>query len=328
MKAPGLVIVWRINTHCNLGCPFCGYSRDLRRTRTAANPDQVIAFAALLRDYCAKYAREVLVSWLGGEPLMWPPLMNLSRQFKHGFHLRVGVTTNGTMLNSADMRQHVIADYDEITISIDGIGEFHDRARSAPGLYQELKDAIMSLRELKVRTGSGPLIRVNTLLMRTNIYQLERLCLSLAEWGVEELTFNQLGGVERPAFFADNRLLREHIEWLRHELPGIRERMAGLGLRICGSQRYLERIASTVHGVKIPIFDCKPGQSFLFIDEDGFIGPCSLTTKGYGERLDEVRSSEDLYQLSVRLAARKCEKMLAPCVDCMSTQMFGKFESA
>ncbi len=103
-----LVLVWRITEVCDLACPFCAYSRDLRRPRAAANPDDVLRFGALLGEYARAYRRNILVSWLGGEPLLWKPLLDLSHTFKHAFGLRVSVTTNGTALDSEPVRRRIV----------------------------------------------------------------------------------------------------------------------------------------------------------------------------------------------------------------------------
>lgn len=318
-----LIIVWRITEHCNLGCSFCGYSRFMNRPRMNADPEQALAFGRLLSEYRAQYGSEILVNWLGGEPLLWEPLRNISRIFKHEFHLRTGVSTNGTTLKSAHVRKHLIDDYDQVTISIDGLGGFHDSVRGTDGLHHHLQEGITCLKEMKVRSGRGPLIRVNTILMRNNIYMFEWLCHELCQWGVEELTFNPLGGAERPDFYETNKLLPEHVCWLRKRLPELRNRMLTMGLNICGSETYLEIILNSAYGINVPVTDCNPGKHFLFIDEEGFAGPCSFTARRYGEPLIEIKTPEDLHQLPARLAQRK----RVPCLDCKSNEVFGKFSS-
>ncbi|MBI3243524.1 MAG: radical SAM protein [Chloroflexi bacterium] len=325
MPDPELVVVWRITEHCDLGCAFCAYSRHLRRPRLSAGPAQVLAFGALLKEYATTYQRDVLVSWLGGEPLRWPPLFKVSHTFKNGFNLRLGVTTNGTALNSESVRRRLVEDFDQLTISVDGLGDFHDRGRDAPGLFEQLRLNIQSLSELKRNTGHGPLLRVNTILMRDNIRNFETLCRAVAEWGVQEITFNALGGRDRPEFFPDHRLLPEQVEQFCEALPGIRARMAQPGLTILGSEHYLERLQNWSLNLQSPISDCSPGQRFLFIDERGFIAPCSFTLQDYGIHLSEIRGPRDLAQLPSRLATRKRDKMSAPCFDCPSTHVFGKF---
>ncbi len=328
MSPPGLVVVWRVTEVCDLACRFCAYSRELRRSRATANPGDVLRFGALLGEYAATPSRDVLVSWLGGEPLRWPRLLDVSRAFKCEFNLRLGVTTNGTALGLASVRQRVVEDFDELTISVDGTGGVHDELRNAPGLYDQLRVAVASLREFRAALGRGPRLRVNTVLMRDNVRAFEDLCRAVAEWGVEELTFNALGGRERPEFYLNHGLRPEEVDWLRGALPGIRERAARWGLTILGSEKYLHRLASAAHGAAIPVDDCQPGQRFLFIDEHGFVAPCSFTVQGYGMPLSEIRTVDDLRRLPVHLTERKRAEMLVPCYDCPSTQVFGKFADA
>ena len=324
--APSLVVVWRISEQCGLACPFCAYSRELPRARALADPAQVLAFGARLGAYAAASGRSVLVSWLGGEPLDWKPLAELSRTFKHEFGLRVGVTTNGMALRSETVRRSLAVDYDEVTFSIDGVGALHDRLRGAPGLYQRLANGIRALRHMADKSGAGPRLKVNTVLMRDNLEQFEALCVEVAAWGVEELTFNALGGNDRPEFHPQHRLCPQQLAWLRAALPGIRARVAPLGMRISGSGAYFDRLETAAHGIAVPVADCGPGQRFLFIDERGVAAPCSFTGGGYGVSIDELIAPRDIEHLPRRFALLRQAAILAPCRDCLSTQVFGKFE--
>ncbi|HLF03201.1 MAG TPA: radical SAM protein [Anaerolineales bacterium] len=327
MVASKLVVVWRVTEVCDLACPFCAYSRELRRSRASADRGEALRFGALLGEYARKNQREALVSWLGGEPLLWKPIWDVSRAFRNQFGLRVSVTTNGTMLDSEEVRRCITEDFDEVTVSVDGVGPDHDRRRQTAGLYDRLEKNVRRLKEQRFISGRGPRIRVNTVLMRDSIHSFESLCVAVAGWGVEELTFNILGGRDRPEFFPGHSLQPEQIDSFRRELPRIRERAADLGLSILGSERYLDRLSATITNHQLPITDCSPGQSFLFVDERGFLAPCSFTTQGYGVHLSEIRAASDLQNLSARFAERKRAEMLAPCYDCHSTQVFGKFSS-
>jgi MoaA/NifB/PqqE/SkfB family radical SAM enzyme len=322
------VVVWRVTEHCDLACHFCGYSRRVPRARTLMEPEPGLAFGAVLGEYAREAQRQVLVSWLGGEPLRWPPVFDVSDVFKREFGLRVGATTNGTALASAEVRRRLIENFDQLTISIDGLGALHDTYRSASGLYARLRLHVVELRELKAQAGHGPRLRVNTVLMRENIHALEKFCRAMAGWGFEELTFNALGGRERPDFYRRHCLLPEHVDWLKRELPGLRARVAPLGLAVHGSERYLSRLAASAHDEHLPIADCSPGQQFLFVDEHGFIAPCSFTLREYGVHVSEIRSAADLRRLPATLAERRRQRPAPVCGDCPSTQVFGKFARA
>jgi MoaA/NifB/PqqE/SkfB family radical SAM enzyme len=324
MPGRELLVLWRVFEHCNLGCSFCGYSRHLVRPRTTADVRTLLHFGAILGEFANRHERGVTVSWLGGEPLLWPALMEVSATFQRQFDLRLSVTTNGLPLGNPKIRESLIEHYDHVTVSIDGIGAVHDGYRDMPGLFDRVREAVVALRE-EADAANRPLtIGVNTILMRGNVEGFEALCREVAEWGVGELTFNQLGGNDRPEFYPANRLLPEQIEGFMLALPGTRSKLKPLGLAIRGSARYLERIAATAKGERWAVGECGPGESFLFIDERGRIAPCSFTAADYGIHVDEIQTPDDLANLPERFRELR-QRRAAACDDCHSTQVFQKF---
>ena len=169
-----VVVLWRVQEFCSLGCRFCGYSRELEWPRATADPRQVLDFGRVLRDAQRCHSRSILVSWLGGEPLAWTELAELSRVFCHDYGLGLGVTTNGLPLGSNRMRRSLLADYQQVTISIDGLAPFHDQVRGQAGLFERLRRDVERLR----REDKGDRLRrrVNTVLMRGNIGAFGEFC--------------------------------------------------------------------------------------------------------------------------------------------------------
>lgn len=320
-----MVIVWKITERCNLACKFCGYDRELHRPRREADPNLVSAFGAILAEYQFKTGEEVLVSWLGGEPLLWSPLAELTRTFRNHYRLSVSTTTNGSPLASPMVREHILENYSELTVSVDGIGAMHDHLRGWRGGYTALRKSVSALAREKQATKRGPIIRANVLLMRETFAGFEQLCNELASWGIEEVTFNQLGGNDRPEFYPEHRLLPEQADWLAKELPGIRTRLAAVGLSLLGGEDYLKRIVASSRNVKLPGQDCQAGQNFLFISEAGRIAPCSFAVESYGVPLQEITSAECLEHLPERFSQARQSRRLPACEDCHSTQLFNKF---
>jgi MoaA/NifB/PqqE/SkfB family radical SAM enzyme len=320
-----MIVVWRVTERCNLSCKFCGFDRELSRPRRDADPQSILAFGALLAEYQRMTGDKVLVSWLGGEPLLWPPLTELTRVFNNAYRLDVSTTTNGTCLGSPAVRAHLLEHYSELTVSVDAIGSLHDRLRGWPGGYARLQQNVTALAQQKRADSRGPVLRANVLLMRETLFDFEQLCLELSGWGIEEITFNQLGGNDRPEFYPAHRLLPEQAEWLAAKLPGIRQKLATHGLRLYGGPGYVRRIQATSRGERLPVADCQPGRRFLFINETGTVGPCSFTMSNYGVPVSELDSVEALCQLPAFFARRREQHRLAPCEDCHSTQVFEKF---
>ena len=322
-----MVIVWRITDRCNLACKFCGFDRELSRARRDADVETVRRFGAVLAELQHLTGDSVLVSWLGGEPLLWSPLADLTRLFCEDYHLRVSTTTNGWPLASAAVRAHVLQYYSELTISVDGIGEIHDQLRGWPGGCEALRRDVTALAREKQSAQRGPVLRANVVLMRQTVGQFEVLCAELATWGIEEIVFNQLGGNDRPEFYPDHRLLPEQADWIAAEAPRLRSRPSARGVRLLGGDPYLRRFCATANNRRIRVQDCKPGRKFLFIDETGIIAPCSFTTSGYGVPVNEASTVEALSELPLRLSRRQQELPLRPCEDCHSTQLFEKFQT-
>jgi MoaA/NifB/PqqE/SkfB family radical SAM enzyme len=313
--AERLVVVFRVTTRCALSCGFCAYDRRLPYPRVQADEAVALALAAALEQERAR--RPVHVSFLGGEPFSWAPLERVARSYvERG--LSLGVTTNGTTLASAATRQLLLDCFDELTVSIDGVGDVHDRLRGWPGGFARLEASVRFLAAARRR---GKLVlRVNSVLLADNVRQLPELCRTLASWGVEELTFNRLGGRDRPEFHREHRLAPADLVWLADILPTLRRETAALGLRILGSDGYVRRLQELEEGRAAAVEDCAPGRDFLFVDEAGRVAPCHFTLDDYGtELLPVARLAPRFRQLQQR------QTRSAACDDCQSTRVYRKF---
>ena len=322
-----MIVVWRVTQSCNLSCPFCGFDRRLDRVRRDADVETVARFGAVLSEYQRATGDHVLVSWMGGEPLLWPPLRELTEHFTRRLGVRVSTTTNGTPLGSRVVRDHIVEHYSELTVSVDGIGTAHDDLRGWRGGFAHLRRVVPMLVAERQARGRGPLLRVNVVLLHDTVGDFERLCTELAGWGIDEITFNQLGGEDRPEFFPTHRLLPSDAEWLTANIPGIRKRLASLGVRLGGGKGYLRRLLATASGQRVPVGDCGPGERFLFIDELARVAPCSFSTRDYGIPLDQIDTWQSLQQLPRRFSAMRAASRAACCDDCHSTHVFEKFQT-
>ncbi|WP_265592504.1 radical SAM protein [Verrucomicrobium sp. BvORR034] len=323
-----LVVVWRVTERCNLRCPFCAYDARLERPRGVADPAEIRRFAAVLAAWSQVTGRPVLLSWLGGEPLLWKPLEALTRHCRDDLHLRLSTTTNGTTLHRAEVQSHLQEYYAELTVSVDGTAAVHDALRGQSGLHDGLREGVQTLARQKNLTGQGPLLRANVVLFRETVTAFPALCQSLADWGIEEITCNQLGGLDRPEYYPAHRLLPAQVDWLADRWLGWQQRLADQGVHLLGGAAYLQRLAMTAQGRHLSVADCHPGQSFLFVDEAGRIAPCSYTPEAYGVPISALRTVGDLLSLPDRFRQLRNGHRAAACEDCHSTQVCAKFTTA
>lgn len=67
------VIVWRVTQTCNMKCKFCSYSIEVIRQRNDADLEEVERLSNILGKYKQNTGEEMLISFIGGEPLLWEP---------------------------------------------------------------------------------------------------------------------------------------------------------------------------------------------------------------------------------------------------------------
>jgi MoaA/NifB/PqqE/SkfB family radical SAM enzyme len=321
-----MIVLWRVSNHCNLACPFCAYDKRLGLPREQADPAQVARFIDVLGAWRKATGRPVLLSWLGGEPLLWGPRVALdARAAEQGVDL--SLTTNGTRLGSPQVRAELVRRYREVTISVDGMADLHDAMRGWRGAFEKLAQMVPALIAERNAAGARLKVRANIVLMRDNIAGFAALCRALAGWGVDEISFNQLGGRDRPEFYPDHRLRPDDVVRLADEVPRLRAELGQAGTVLVGGAAYLERFADTVAGRPLPVTDCRVAETFLFVDEAGRVAPCSFAPEHFEASVDGLRSPADLDALPQRLRAHQRAHPPRDCADCPSTQQFAKFET-
>lgn len=319
-----MIALWRITTRCNYACGFCAYDRRVDGARHDVDGGEAERFGRLLGAWAQAHRQPVLLSWLGGEPLLWRPILPLSAALA-GPDLAISATTNGSTLHRAEVRAAILASFSELTVSIDGPAAIHDRLRGQDLAFARVRHGVQRLAEERRATQSSLRVRANVVLMRDTAPHFPALCDELCDWGVDEITFNQLGGRDRPEFFPAQRLQPGDIATLAAAVPAIRSRLAGRGVRLCADPLYLYRLRASAEGETLAIANCQLGRDFLFIDELGRVSPCSFSSDAYGVPIASLRTIADIDRLHGRFAAAQAVERCAACDDCPSTQIFAKF---
>jgi heme d1 biosynthesis radical SAM protein NirJ len=126
---PGPVVIWNLVRRCNLNCKHCySLSADVDFPGELSTAE---VYAVM--DDLRSFSVPVLIL-SGGEPLLRPDIFDISRRAKSlGFY--VGLSSNGTLIDEAMSERIAAVGYDYVGISLDGIGEVHDRFRRQPGAF-------------------------------------------------------------------------------------------------------------------------------------------------------------------------------------------------
>ncbi|MBI2165043.1 MAG: radical SAM protein [Chloroflexi bacterium] len=130
------VVVWNLTRRCNLYCAHC-YIAAVNQP----DPEELDTAAALrLVDQLVEYRIPVLLL-SGGEPLMRQDILDISR-YATSRGLRVGLSTNGTLLSHDVVRGLREAGVAYVGVSIDGPEAVNDKFRGSRGAFRQALEGI------------------------------------------------------------------------------------------------------------------------------------------------------------------------------------------
>ncbi|MGB5605013.1 MAG: heme d1 biosynthesis radical SAM protein NirJ [Gammaproteobacteria bacterium] len=144
---PGPVVIWNLIRRCNLTCKHCySISADIDFKGELSTGE---VFGVM--DDLESFGVPVLIL-SGGEPLLRPDIFDISLRAKEkGFY--VGLSTNGTLIDTANIDAIAAMNYDYVGISIDGTRDTHDRFRQKAGAYDASLNGIRLCRERGIKVG-------------------------------------------------------------------------------------------------------------------------------------------------------------------------------
>lgn len=143
----GPLFVWNVTSRCNLRCGHC------YRDSMAADGG-----IELSDGKCIELVREIkllnppIVLLSGGEPLLRRNIFDIIKECK-ARALRVGLSTNGTLIDKDTASRIRESGVDYVGVSIDGKKDFHDGFRGMPGAFDASWAGLKSLNEQGVKTG-------------------------------------------------------------------------------------------------------------------------------------------------------------------------------
>ncbi|NLH50119.1 MAG: radical SAM protein [Myxococcales bacterium] len=133
---------WFINlcvtSRCNLHCLGC---RAGLHPAQEPSPADLRTFLDRLAAWLPRPRRVILT---GGEPLLYPHLEEIVAHAA-GLGFLPTINTNGSRLTAMTVDRLAGAGLAILNVSLDGIGETHDRLRNGPGLYQGVMDMLQYL---------------------------------------------------------------------------------------------------------------------------------------------------------------------------------------
>lgn len=143
----GPLVVWNITNKCNLKCRHC------YRDSSALEPEMGLSnqkTVQLINEI--KKLKPPIVLLTGGEPLLKKDIFDIVKGCRAA-GLRVGLSTNGTLIDKSMAKKIKASGIDYVGISIDGRKNFHDKFRGMKGAFDLSWAAIKYLNILGIKTG-------------------------------------------------------------------------------------------------------------------------------------------------------------------------------
>ena len=168
-------LAWEVTQKCNLNCKHC-YLGD-KAVKELKTKDAVRWMDEFMKieGYWLTY---VLLT--GGEPLLREDLPELVDQLKKRGIKRLGLMTNGTLIDEKKAGWIKEIGFEQIGISLDGLEAGHDNIRGKG----EYKKTIRGL-ECLIKEGLGDRILIKTLIYPKNIDEISSLYKYLSEIGIK-----------------------------------------------------------------------------------------------------------------------------------------------
>lgn len=138
---------------CNFDCPYC-FEDHFAGKMSPEVQDDVVALVERMLD--ASGAKDISLSWFGGEPLLAPDVIeSLSARLialaeERGGKYFAGIITNGYLLTQDIVDMLARCKVSSAQVTIDGMGATHDATRRLAGGGPTFERITKNLRELKI----------------------------------------------------------------------------------------------------------------------------------------------------------------------------------
>lgn len=315
-----LDLLWALRSPCDLGCRYCYFGTvEEHRASPADRPGQmshlsradlsraeVFAFAGTL---AGSRVRRVFLA--GGEPLRWPPVLDLIRLIKQA-GVQVVVCTNGIALNRPGITAALAAagtGADAVSVSLDSADPaYNDRWRPSHNRKDGWRQVISGITALlKARTdGRPPRVGIYSVITRLNIADILAVPGLAADLGCDY-------AVPQPIALDPGHPLAAQLSLTRDDIPAVAAVFrqltdARLPVALPGAG-YPAQVVTAIASQVSAVNGCFGGSTLAFIQPDGALWDCPSSLR--------IAATPPGRRATVKGAdARVLFASRPPCADC------------
>jgi MoaA/NifB/PqqE/SkfB family radical SAM enzyme len=314
-------LVLFVTSRCNARCRMCFNWEALER-----NGEGDLALAELQK-IAEHWPGLIQLTLSGGEPFLREDLVEVVEAF-----VRRAGARQVSIPSNAILTERVVSFTSEIlrrfpglplnlNLSVDAIGDEHDRIRQVPGAFAAAMKTAQGLRALR-RKYPNLRLGATVVLMKQNHDRILETLVHLEQafpWDRLQVELARGRTREPDAAQAPLECYQEAARWLREHGPASGSLLGSLHHRLAGRMR--EVLIETKGGNRM-VVPCRAGQELLVVEADGTVRPCevlhTLDPEGLREQgladlsLGNLREND--YRITEILRSPRAEKIRAGIV--------------
>ncbi|HEX9358517.1 MAG TPA: radical SAM protein [Streptosporangiaceae bacterium] len=340
---PGLssrevTLLWAMRSRCDLGCRYC-YFGTVEEHAAGGVPAEPGRLSHLSREDLSLADVLAFVSTLagspvqriflaGGEPLIWPPVLDVIEAIKNN-GVDVVVCTNGIRLNQSGIAARIIGlGVDAVSVSLDSVDPAaNDRYRPSRHNAHGWRDVVSGIRCLLADRGTGqsPRVGVYTVVTRQNLSHVHQMGVFAAELGCDYY-------VPQPVSLAASHPLHAELsltEADRAAIASVLDQLYSARLPLALPDRsYARRFVASITAATGRVPDCFGGRELFFIEPDGSVWDCPSSLKIAAtspERRRTIRGNTATGLFATGPRCTDCSLFSRDCVNMWPLMGFGGF---
>jgi len=268
LHMPTTDLILSVTSACNARCPMCFREKE-SGGKTELTLDEIRTMADSLSSL-----KNLIIS--GGEPFLRSDLVDICVVFINRQNPILTIPTNGSFPEKTAQQVKQILGHGAqnlmISLSLDGMREYHDKNRGIAGLFDTVHETYEALVSIQRVYGKKLGIQVNTCVTAENITELESLheymntAMPKASWVFEPVRgCSEESGI-RSLSIEEWQSLRDKLEYFhqKHPMPNVKDlrNLYAMGMQSLTTQSQPE--------------PCIGGRGFIAIDHNGDVRPCEL----------------------------------------------------
>lgn len=295
MSFQPILLNFVVTYRCNARCLMCNIWKRYRvedRQSEEMTIEQISNALSVNRDYLSGLLH---VGITGGEPFLRADIVDIIRVIREQLpDCATGPQTNGLMPDTIIAKlKEVKSFYPEVSlaVSLDGIGETHDKIRGTKGAYESALETISQARSIGIER-----ITTGMTLSEINCREISRVHELAKRFELEFSCFM----IDNGDYFANS------AQDYKLSADGLAE--IGQALEVFSHNYYMDNLRRIVRGERQPGFTCYAGRAHYVLDPYGDVKPCILRPEVFGNILTEP--------LERMLTSKKAEEIRQSLTDC------------